>query len=171
MAVAVAYPVLVDGKPARITSQFSARNPSRPNHKGVDIPAPQGAGVRNVYAGTVESVIQPKANADGQVVVAQQAPFGSLRVAYVHLSRVVVKKGQHLATGRKLGEIGTAGGIPHLHFEVHDPSGPIDPNYLLAGKQLDTPTDIFSRVATRVRQAVVLDRLVLVALAWFILDD
>jgi murein DD-endopeptidase MepM/ murein hydrolase activator NlpD len=43
------------------------------------------------------------------------------KTIYAHLSRISVKRGQHLTRGELIGEVGNTGYStgPHLHYEVH----------------------------------------------------
>lgn len=55
--------------------------------------------------------------------VYQDPPSGKLMLVdsfYTHLDRILVKKGQNIARGQKIGTIGTNNGmyLAHLHFEV-----------------------------------------------------
>lgn len=101
-------------------------------HGGVDI-----------AAGTGATVLSP---ADGVVVLAADHPFtleGNLLIidhgmglnsAFLHLSRIDVKEGDHVAKGQPLGAVGATGRAsgPHLHWALKWDDARIDP-LLLAG--------------------------------------
>ena len=57
--------------------------------------------------------------------------------AYAHLENVKVSRGQLVAKGEIIANIGTSGkvSIPQLHFELRDSSGPLNPlKYLPTNK-------------------------------------
>ena len=99
-------------------------------HKGVDISAPMGTPV--------------KASADGIVVHAGwNGGYGrcviidhgnNYQTLYGHLSRMDVMEGQEIRQGETLGGVGTTGHStgPHLHYEVHVGSTPVNPYRFLA---------------------------------------
>lgn len=94
-------------------------------HAGVDIPAPAGATVRAVRAGRV--VHAGWAGGYGNLVVIDHG--GGVCSRYGHLERVLVAPGDPVATGQKIGEIGSTGRStgPHLHYEVRMGRIAIDP--------------------------------------------
>lgn len=101
-------------------------------HGGVDVAGATGA-----------PVVAP---ADGVVVLAAEKPFtleGNLLMidhghglgsAFLHLSRIDVRVGQHVAQGQRIGAIGATGRAtgPHLHWGMKWNDARIDP-MLLAG--------------------------------------
>jgi murein DD-endopeptidase MepM/ murein hydrolase activator NlpD len=96
-------------------------------HNGVDIAGPVGAAI---YA-----------PADGVVTLAATSPFtleGNLLIidhgmgldsAFLHLSRIDVRKGDHIAQGQRIGAIGATGRAsgPHLHWGMKWNDERIDP--------------------------------------------
>jgi murein DD-endopeptidase MepM/ murein hydrolase activator NlpD len=109
---------------SRVTSGFAMRMHPILNtwkqHNGVDYGAPQGTPVRTVGDGVVE--FAGWQNGYGNVVHVKHN--GDLTTVYAHLSRIEVRKGQHVDQGQSLGAVGMTGWAtgPHLHFElkVHD---------------------------------------------------
>ncbi len=104
---------------SRITSGFAMRfHPILQTwraHLGVDYGAPIGTPVRSVGDGTVDFAGQQ--NGYGNVI---QIQHGNDRATlYAHLSRIDVKKGQHVEQGQSIGAVGMTGWAtgPHLHFE------------------------------------------------------
>jgi murein DD-endopeptidase MepM/ murein hydrolase activator NlpD len=96
-------------------------------HSGVDIARPTGT-----------PVIAP---ADGVVVLAAAKPFtlegnllmvdhgGGLNSAFMHLSRISVKVGEHVRRGQPIGAVGMTGRAtgPHLHWGLKWRDARIDP--------------------------------------------
>lgn len=85
-------------------------------HYGTDYPAPTGTPVLAVNDGTV--VIAGKYPVRGNLVVIDHG--AGVVSMYFHQSRLLVKVGQKVVRGQKLGEVGTTGlsAGPHLHLEV-----------------------------------------------------
>lgn len=115
------------------SQRIYAGEPDAP-HSGVDIAGPTGA-----------KVVAP---ADGVVTLAADAPFtleGNLLIinhgmgldsAFLHLSKIYVKKGEVIRQGQLIGAIGMTGRAtgPHLHWGMKWKDERIDPEPL-AGKQ------------------------------------
>ena len=112
-----------------ISSRFSWRvNPftgRRTFHNGIDMAAPQGTPIYAALAGTV--VATGWDNVYGKyVTVAHHSGYKTL---YGHMSKITIKKGAHVNTTTKLGEVGSTGQStgPHLHFTVYKNGSPINP--------------------------------------------
>ncbi len=113
------------------SQRIYAGEPGSP-HAGVDIARPTGTIVGSP--------------ADGVVVLAAAAPFtleGNLLMidhgmglvsAFLHLSRIDVKPGDHVLRGQPVGAIGMTGRAtgPHLHWAMSLGQTKIDPQ-LVAG--------------------------------------
>ncbi|MFM2068358.1 MAG: hypothetical protein RLZZ584_3267, partial [Pseudomonadota bacterium] len=96
-------------------------------HLGVDYSAATGTPVRAVSEGTVEFAgVQ---GGYGNVVMVSHG--GNRSTLYAHLSRIGVHKGQKIAQGQTVGQVGSTGWAtgPHLHFE-----------FKLDGRQMDPVT-------------------------------
>lgn len=153
---------------SRVTSGFANRfHPilkAWRQHLGVDYGAPTGTAVRSVGDGTVD--FAGWQNGYGNVI---QLRHGNERTTlYAHLSRIDVKRGQHVEQGQRIGAVGMTGWStgPHLHFEFRingrhqDPiqvaktSEPItlDPaartRFAEVAKSLQTQLDIAETVAS-----------------------
>jgi murein DD-endopeptidase MepM/ murein hydrolase activator NlpD len=104
---------------SRVTSGFAMRfHPilgEWKRHLGVDYGAPTGTPVRVVGDGTVKFAGQQ--NGYGNVVIVQHS--GDRETVYAHLSRILVRAGQHVGQGDHIGNVGMTGWAtgPHLHFE------------------------------------------------------
>jgi len=123
---------------SRVTSGFSMRmHPilnSWKQHKGVDYGAPTGTPIRAVGDGTVD--FAGWQNGYGNVVEVRHGNGRS--TLYAHMSRIDVKRGQHVDQGMRVGAVGSTGWAtgPHLHFEVKLNGVQQDP--LLMAKQSES---------------------------------
>ena len=114
---------------SRVTSGFAMRfHPvlkTWRRHLGVDYGAPTGTPVRVVADGVVDFAgVQ---NGYGNVVYIQHR--GNRVTVYAHLSRIHVRKGQHVSQGEHIGAVGSTGWAtgPHLHFEIRENGEHVDP--------------------------------------------
>jgi murein DD-endopeptidase MepM/ murein hydrolase activator NlpD len=105
---------------SRVTSGFSMRlHPilqTWRQHNGVDYGAPTGTPVRTIGDGVVD--FSGWQNGYGNVVSIRHA--NDRTTVYAHLSRIDVRRGQHVEQGMRIGAVGMTGWAtgPHLHFEV-----------------------------------------------------
>ncbi|MGR5094298.1 peptidoglycan DD-metalloendopeptidase family protein [Vibrio maritimus] len=113
------YPI--DKAYRRVTSHF---NPKRKHpvtgrispHNGTDFATPVGAPIYSTGDGVVTAIRNhPYA---GKYVVIQHNSVYTTR--YLHLSKFLVRQGQHVKRGQKIALSGATGRLtgPHLHFEV-----------------------------------------------------
>ncbi len=117
----------------RLTSPFGLRlHGLWPEiHRGVDIAVPIGTDVHAMapgrirFAGTMPGY--------GNVVWIDHG--GSVLSVYAHLSRILVRAGQHVDGGETIGLSGESGDAtgPHLHFEIWRWGREVDPVPLLGG--------------------------------------
>ncbi len=104
---------------SRVTSGFNMRfHPILQTwraHLGVDYAAATGTDVHSVGQGIVD--FAGTQSGFGNVVFVKHA--NGHTTVYAHLSRILVKRGQSVAQGQTLGEVGATGWAtgPHLHFE------------------------------------------------------
>jgi murein DD-endopeptidase MepM/ murein hydrolase activator NlpD len=114
---------------SRVTSGFAMRfHPILQTwraHLGVDFGAPTGTPVRTVGDGVVSFAGQQ--NGYGNVVQVQHS--GDRTTVYAHLSRIDVRRGQHVEQGARIGAVGATGWAtgPHLHFEFKVGGRQVDP--------------------------------------------
>jgi murein DD-endopeptidase MepM/ murein hydrolase activator NlpD len=160
-------PVLADGRKPSITSGFKTQNPDRPNHDGCDLfyrwqasdgPVKMGNGGATrgpdgkpkwfIPAGT-----HAIAAADGVVQQTDLTRTGwrvwvthsdGNRTGYFHLQNSLVRAGDALKQGAKLGLVGDNPAdvdAQHLHFEVSpiERYAPIDPDIWLRGAGFFSP--------------------------------
>jgi len=105
---------------SRVTSGFAMRlhpiQQTWKQHNGVDYGAPAGTAVRAVGDGVVD--FSGWQNGYGNVVSIRHS--NDRTTVYAHLSRVDVRRGQHVEQGVRIGAVGMTGWAtgPHLHFEV-----------------------------------------------------
>lgn len=95
-------------------------------HKGVDIAAPMGTSVFSTSEGRV---LRTGYDAGGYGKFIEVRHPNGLTSLYGHLSRVDVTNGAVVATGQRIGLVGSTGFStgPHLHFEVRRRGAQVDP--------------------------------------------
>ena len=98
-------------------------------HQGIDFAAAEGAAVKAVYSGTIESV--KNSTMDGTVVTLKISD--TLKVVYKSLAtEVLVSQGDKVDAGKQIGTVGTSvtekGEGVHLHIEVWQKDKLVDPN-------------------------------------------
>jgi murein DD-endopeptidase MepM/ murein hydrolase activator NlpD len=94
-------------------------------HAGIDIPLPEGTGLRAAAGGRV--VLAGFTGGYGNYTCIQHT--GSLSTCYAHQSSIGVSVGQSVSQGQVIGASGNTGNStgPHLHFEVRINGSPVDP--------------------------------------------
>ncbi|MFQ5631772.1 MAG: M23 family metallopeptidase [bacterium] len=111
-------------KSGRISSRFGETlDPETKEtvfHNAIDIAAARGTEVFAVADGAVDSAITKYVRDKGygnKIVLSHEHALHSV---YAHLDKVVVKNGQQVKAGDKIGEVGSTGRStgPHLHFEI-----------------------------------------------------
>lgn len=142
---------------SRVTSGFSMRmHPILHEwkaHMGIDYGAAIGTPVRTVGDGVVEFAgVQ---NGFGNVIIVRHN--ATEETVYAHLSRIGVRKGEHVDQGEFIGAVGQTGWAtgPHLHFEFRV-NGVHQNPALIARRHEGTPISAqlrpeFDRVASIMR--------------------
>jgi len=138
-SLARGLPIGTPLKNARISSHFGSRvdpfNGRVAMHSGTDFKAPTGTPVLATGDG---KVIKAGRNGGyGKVVVIQHK--NGMTTRYAHLSRILVKVGERVRTGTRIGKVGSTGRStgPHLHYEVRRNKSARNPaKYMRAGKKL-----------------------------------
>jgi hypothetical protein len=117
--IAIAWPLR-----APIASPFGPRGTGF--HPGIDLPAPTGTPVGSVAAGRVIFAAYDRGGYGNLIEVAHGGGVVSM---YAHLSGFSVRVGQSVATGTRVGRVGSTGEAtgPHLHFEVRVRGAAVDP--------------------------------------------
>ncbi|ANE47017.1 hypothetical protein SY83_12895 [Paenibacillus swuensis] len=112
-----------------VTSLFGYRSDPfhhRPSfHRGLDIAGDTGDKVFAAADGTVE--VSDSDGQHGQYIVLGHT--SRISTSYLHLSKRMVKPGQHVTKGTVIGLLGSTGRStgPHLHFEIHRDGKEINP--------------------------------------------
>ena len=90
---------------------------TRKFHYGVDLAAPTGTPIYATRAGTVDTASYQAGGAGNYVQINHGDGYRSV---YMHMTRYVVKVGQHVSQGQLIGYCGSTGGStgPHLHFGI-----------------------------------------------------
>ena len=102
-------------------------------HRGVDIAAPAGSGVRAALDGKV-TVVAEDPVLGLYIAVRHQIGFSTV---YGHLQQSLVKPGAAVARGQRIGLVGSSGKTtgPHLHFEVRRAGRTVNTTGLLSTKR------------------------------------
>ena len=104
--------------------RFFNKQPRKP-HSGIDIAAPEGTPIVSPAAGVVIDVGNYFFNGNSIFIDHGQG----LITMYCHMSKVLVKNGQKVEKGQKIGAIGKTGRVtgPHLHWAVSLNDARVDP--------------------------------------------
>lgn len=123
--------------PGRISSEFGLRrqyngNAISSHHKGLDIANKTGTPVRAANAGRVEIAARWKSH--GKTVVINHGH--GIATVYIHMDRILVKKGEWVKQGHLIGRIGSSGIAtgPHLHFGISVNNVRVDPEQWVQNK-------------------------------------
>ena len=91
-------------------------------HNGYDIGMPIGYPIVSVAAGKVVGTVTGSKSAGNYIVIKHNGPLvgDNNFTAYMHLSQILVKKGQSVKPGELIGKSGNTGRStgPHLHFQI-----------------------------------------------------
>lgn len=101
-------------------------------HSGIDLIVGQGTPVLAAGDGVVSDV---RRSGKGLGNVVEITHDGGYVTVYAHLEDIVVRKGEALKAGRRLGNVGMSGNsfAPHLHYEVRRDSLTLNPvNFFFA---------------------------------------
>ncbi len=129
----------------RITSPYGFRHYRI--HKGIDIGLRTGDTIRAAFPGKVTRVRYER-RGYGRYIVLEHQGCGITRTVYAHLSKQLVKVGEHVEAGSVIGLGGNTGRStgPHLHFEMRLGDMPLDPrlffdfgNHAAQGEEIRLP--------------------------------
>ena len=106
-------------------------------HTGVDFIAAPGSEVL-AAAGGVVSAAEIHSEYGKMIDIDHD---NGLTTRYAHLSKMIVKVGDVVLKGQRIGELGQTGRAtgPHLHFEVRQNSVPLNPNRFLTFAKAQEP--------------------------------
>jgi len=98
----------------------------RKMHAGIDFSAKTGTPIYASGDGVVNRVQNAGSGYGNNVMVNHGYGYETL---YAHMSKILVKPGQKVKKGQKIGLVGSTGSStgPHLHYEVHYKGQPINP--------------------------------------------
>lgn len=113
----------------RFSSPFGYRRDPKTGgrrlHKGVDFAGPVGTPLYSTADGVV--VHAGWSSGYGRLVKIKH-PFG-IETRYAHMSKIIVKVGQKVSRGQRIGDMGASGRVtgPHLHYEVRVDGKAVNP--------------------------------------------
>lgn len=98
-------------------------------HSGINISAPKGTPVKAANNGVVSRTEQIPGY--GKVILIRHQ--NGFITVYAHLDQIVVKRGQTVEAGQKIGTVGKSGNVkePQLHFKINKGKTPVDPTKYL----------------------------------------
>ena len=107
----------------RITSHYGTRKGRQ--HKGIDIVAPTGTRVVAAASGMV--VYSGVLGGYGNLIIIDHE--NGYSTVYAHNSKNLVKEGDRVKRGQRIGQVGSTGRStgPHLHFEVRKGHQAVNP--------------------------------------------
>jgi len=120
-------------KRGNISSKFGYRRSpfsgKRQHHNGLDISAPKGRLILAAKSGVVTKAQWIKGGCGLGIFI----KHGNFETVYCHTSKLLVKKGDRVKRGQRIGRVGSTGLStgPHLHFEVRKNKKSYDPLKLL----------------------------------------
>jgi murein DD-endopeptidase MepM/ murein hydrolase activator NlpD len=102
-------------------------------HRGVDIAAPAGSAVRAALDGRVTLVAEDPV-LGLYILLRHQIGYSTV---YGHLQQALVRPGEAVARGQRIGLVGSSGKTtgPHLHFEVRKSGRPVNTTGLLSTRR------------------------------------
>ena len=113
----------------KVTSHFGIRkhpiSGKMRGHKGIDISARVGTPI----VAPANGVVERASYFAGYGMYVKIRHTATISTAYGHLSKIVVRSGQHVNKGQTIGYVGRTGQTTgsHLHYEVHKCGHPINP--------------------------------------------
>ncbi len=114
-------------------SSFISGNDYWDGHRGIDIGSNEGDPVWASDSGVVVQAGQMSGGYGIVVIIEHDTTLHTFHTVYAHLNAVAVSCGQIVNQGQTIGYSGTTGNStgPHLHFEIREDGGFVNPHYLL----------------------------------------
>lgn len=107
------------GRPGQGTHSYKSAPHNWQSDRAVDLRLTKGTPLLAIADGVVSSYGYEDAGQGGRFAGSRlHIEFGNDVAYYAHLSRLVVRPGQHVKEGQVIGYSGVASGVPHLHFAV-----------------------------------------------------
>lgn len=139
----------------RVTSPFNLNRlhpitGRRAPHNGVDLAAPSGTPVMSTGDGIVKLIgNHPYA---GKYIEIDHS--GAFSTRYLHLSRILVKRGETVKRGERIALSGNTGRTtgPHLHFELRVNHQPVNPLTADIPTSTKVPANTLSKFESTVRE-------------------
>lgn len=128
-APAAGAPVFVWPVSGRVLSDFGATTTGGRND-GINIAAPTGTPIRASSSGFI-TYAGDELKGYGNLVLIKHS--GGYTTAYAHADRLVVVKGDYVASGQVIGYAGETGDVssPQVHFEIRSNTTPVNPRSYL----------------------------------------
>lgn len=130
-------PLVAPMRHYRLTSTFGGRkdpiNGRMARHEGIDLSGPVRSPIYATAAGKI--VFSGWKGGLGRAIIIDHG--NGIRTRYGHLRKTLVKRGQKVAFGQKIGQLGSSGRStgPHVHYEILVRGKPVDPEkFLKAGR-------------------------------------
>ncbi len=136
-AIPTTLPVTIGYYSSNFGSRIDPFTGRQAFHTGIDFNAPPGSPIIAAAGGVVAAA--ERHTEYGNMVDINHD--NGLTTRYAHMSRMLVKVGDVVLKGQKVGELGQTGRAtgPHLHFEVRENSVPLNPNRFLSIAKAQEP--------------------------------
>jgi murein DD-endopeptidase MepM/ murein hydrolase activator NlpD len=136
-AIPTTLPVMTGYHSSNFGYRIDPFNGRQAFHSGVDFIAAPGSDIL-AAAGGVVATAETHSEYGKMIEVDHE---NGLTTRYAHLSKMVVKVGDIVLKGQRVGELGQTGRAtgPHLHFEVRQNSVPLNPNRFLSFAKAQEP--------------------------------
>ncbi len=114
-------------------SGFISGNDYWDGHRGIDIGSNEGDSVWASDSGVVVYAGQKSGGYGIVVIIEHDTTYHTFHTVYAHLNSTAVSCGQIVNQGQVIGYSGNTGNStgPHLHFEIREDGGFVNPHYLL----------------------------------------
>jgi murein DD-endopeptidase MepM/ murein hydrolase activator NlpD len=132
-------PTLYPTLSTRVTSAFGFRRDPftrrTARHLGVDFGGDKNDPIFATATGKISQTGYDRAM--GNFIIIRHG--NGIETVYMHLTKSLVKRGQSVEKGEKIGTLGSTGRStgPHLHYEVHKNGTPVNPKPYLQSRKDD----------------------------------